>query len=208
LAGATERLAKLAPKMDAKYTTEAEASQLKAHCELASSALIAGLTNVVTITSGLCSHTGYFRGFKPDQVISMHQDVGHNKGGSGKELYTMFRQVLLGELVGIAERLKAVPEGNGTMLDNTVLIYTSDFGEAHHSHGGDWPYIVLGDLGGTLRTGRYLDYPLQGNPGNRSINALYCTLLNAAGVKREHFNLSGALKNADRPGPLDELLKA
>lgn len=43
-------------------------------------------------------------------------------------------------------------------------------------------------------------------PPNRTINALYCTLLHAAGAPREHFNLDNGLKEIDKPGPLGELL--
>ena len=106
----------------------------------------------------------------------------------------------------LAGKLAAVPEGAGTMLDNTVFVYTSDFGETHHSTGDDWSYLLLGNLGGQLKTGQHLDYPLRGRAGNRSINALYCTLLHAAGAPREHFNLDGVRKTVDQPGPLDELL--
>ena len=91
-------------------------------------------------------------------------------------------------------------------LDNTLFVYTSDFGETHHSTGNDWAYVLLGNLGGKLKTGQYIDYPIYGKKGNRSINALYCTLLHAAGAPRDHFNLEGALKNVDSPGPLSELL--
>jgi hypothetical protein len=64
----------------------------------------------------------------------------------------------------------------------------------------------LGDLGGRLKRGRYIDFPLRGRAGNRSINALYCTLLHAAGAPCDHFNLDGPRKTIDTPGPLDELL--
>jgi arylsulfatase A-like enzyme len=102
--------------------------------------------------------------------------------------------------------LQAVPEGNGTMLDNTVIVYTSDFGERHHSTGYDWAYVLVGNAGGALKFNQYIDYPLNGKKGGRSINALYCTLLHAAGDKREHFNLDGSRKSIDEPGPLSELL--
>jgi hypothetical protein len=39
------------------------------------------------------------------------------------------------------------------------------------------------------------------------VNALYATLLHAAGAPRDRFNLEGGLKDIDRPGPLPELLK-
>jgi hypothetical protein len=198
------QLKQVAPIKDRKYTDERETLQVEAHIELAAAALIGGLTRVVTIASGLCGHFGSFRGFT-ETPIEMHAQVGHG-GASGKKLYTILRQFHLGQLALLARKLEAVPEGDGTMLDNTVIVYTSDFGETHHSTGKDWAYVLLGDLGGKLRRGRYIDYPLVGKKGNRSINALYCTLLHAAGAPRDHFNLEGVLRNIDTPGPLSELL--
>lgn len=198
-------LRRVQPARDRKYTEGEEALQLQAHIDLAAAALIGGLTRVVTICSGLCSATNEYRGLT-DDVISMHPMVGHNQGNRSRELYSLLRRYHLEQLVVLAKRLEAVPEGDGTMLDNTVFVYTSDFGETHHSTGNDWAYILLGDLGGKLKRGRYVDYPLLGKPGNRSINALYCTLLHAAGAPCDHFNLDGARKKIDRPGPLDELL--
>jgi hypothetical protein len=195
-------LREVAPKRDDKYSTEQETLQLQAHVELAAAALIGGLTRVVTICSGLCGHAGHYRGFT-DDPIDMHQMIGHG-GSNGQKLLTTLRRFHLEQLVDLAKRLDAVPEGDGTMLDNTVFVYTSDFGETHHSTGNDWAYLIVGGLG-KMKTGQYVDYPLIGKPGNRSINALYCTLLHAAGAPCDHFNLDGVRKTVDSPGPLEEL---
>ncbi|MCE9534470.1 MAG: DUF1552 domain-containing protein [Planctomycetes bacterium] len=199
-----EQLKKVAPVKDKKYTDERETLQLEAHVELAAAALIGGLTRVVTIASGLCGHFGSFRGFT-ETPIEMHAHVGHG-GATGRKLYTILRKFHIDQLALLAKKLQAVPEGDGTMLDNTVIVYTSDFGETHHSTGKDWAYVLLGNLGGKLKSGQYIDYPLFGKKGSRSINALYCTLLHAAGAPRDHFNLEGVLKNVDSPGPLAELM--
>ena len=167
--------------------------------------MIGGLTRVVTICSGLCSPGGEYRGFQ-DQPISLHNQVGHGGGGRSRDLYTLVRRYHLEQLATLARRLQAVREGDGTMLDNTVFVYTSDFGEAHHSTGSDWAFVLLGNLGGRLRAGQYVDYPLVGHAGNRSINALYCSLLHAAAAPRDHFNLDGAQRAIDTPGPLNEIL--
>lgn len=112
----------------------------------------------------------------------------------------------MGLLVRVVKALKAVPEGNGTMMDNTLIVYTSDMGESQHSTGNRWPFLLLGDLGGKLRTGRYVHFPLEPHKQSRTINALYNTLLHAAGAPQDRFNLTGSLKSLDRAGPLPELL--
>jgi len=205
LRGMEQQLRGAAPRRDEKYSTERETLQLQAHVELAAASLIGGLTRVVTICSGLCKADGHYRGFN-DDIINLHQDIGHGQHGTSRELYTLLRKFHLTELANLARRLQAVPEGDGTMLDNTLFVYTSDFGETHHSQGKDWAFVLLGNLRGKLKPNRYIDYPQYGAAGNRSINALYCTLLHAVGAPCDHFNLTGPIKRVDAPGPLDELL--
>jgi hypothetical protein len=93
------------------------------------------------------------------------------------------------------------------MLDNTVIVYLSDGAEGHHSRCWEWPMVVMGNLGGKLKTGRYLDYPGYGQKGHRTTANLYVTLLQLAGANRESFGMADPnLKDLDLHGPLVELL--
>ena len=203
----SESLRKQLPKHTAKYTSTNEKERLETQFDLAATALIAGLTNVVTICSGLCSPNGTMRGMGVN--IGLHQ-VGH-RGGDGdrdyRQLYTLLRKQHIEFVAGLVKRLESIPEGDGTMMDNTVILYTSDAAETHHSTGNEWPFVLIGNLGGKLRTGRFIEYPAFGDNGNRSINALYCSLLHAAERPRKHFNLEGPTREVDSAGPLDELLQ-
>ena len=58
--------------------------------------------------------------------------------------------------VRLLDALDAVPEGPGTMLDNTLVVWGSEFGEGHSFD--PVPFITAGGLGGALQTGRYLNY--------------------------------------------------
>jgi hypothetical protein len=112
------------------------------------------------------------------------------------------------------------------MFDNTLIVYTSDSAEVQHSTGIHWPFLLIGNLGGRIRSGRYIQYPSWGrslNPGagswgtsrfesrprdGRSINGLWATLLHAAGRGNvDYFNLAGAMRDRDRAGPMGELLR-
>src|SRR5690606_28439083 len=59
-----------APSPDEGYASDNEAKRLAAQFELAAAALISGLTNVVTICSGLCNANGHVRGMGID--INIH----------------------------------------------------------------------------------------------------------------------------------------
>ena len=110
-------------------------------------------------------------------------------------------------IAGLVKKLEGVPEGEGTMMDNTVILYLSDGAEAHHSRCWEWPMVVIGNMGGKLKTGRYIDYPGYGTKRHRTISNMYTTLLQLAGSSRTFFGQPDpALKDLDQHGPLEELL--
>lgn len=199
LAALREALAAHAPKQDRKYTSPNECERLEAQFELTLAALASGLTNVATLCSCLCSPNGYFTGLGITQNL-------HAIGHGSHELMTKIRHFHIGLVARLAAKLDAVPEGGGTMLDNTLIVYTSDFADNHHSNGKNWPFVLVGGRGMKVRAGRFVHVPGFGHPGNRSINALYCTLLHAAGKEVDHFNLDGGQRDLDKHGPIRELL--
>jgi arylsulfatase A-like enzyme len=111
-------------------------------------------------------------------------------------------------IAGLAKKLQAVKEGDGTMLDNTLIVYLSDSGDGHHPTGYEWPMLLLGDLGGTLKTrGRFLQLPTYGQKGHRTTANLYATLLHAAGKPRDTFGVADpGLRDLDQSGVVNELL--
>ncbi|MEM7394741.1 MAG: DUF1552 domain-containing protein, partial [Verrucomicrobiota bacterium] len=217
-----DRIRKAAPeKEDELYQSERLLDRLQAMFDQAGAALIAGLTNVAVIESsvshpggaGLGHIDGAQIGVKAPK-ISLH-GVGHGESFGGltsKEIMIEVRRKHMGMVVGLLDRLATVPEGDGTMLDNTLLVFTSDYGPAHHPgnprKGGGYPYILVGDLGGRLMTrGRCLLHPSYGESKGRSMANLYTTFLHAAGAPVDHFGMKDPnLPEAPQNGVIDELL--
>ncbi|MEK6773409.1 MAG: DUF1552 domain-containing protein [Bdellovibrionota bacterium] len=77
----------------------------------------------------------------------------------------------------IYSKLKNTPEGNGTAADNTVLLWFSDMGGAHHDGHYGFTGIMLGNAGGALRSGNSYTY----NRRQYSMCQLYLTLAKAMG---------------------------
>ncbi|MEM7263418.1 MAG: hypothetical protein AAF488_15620 [Planctomycetota bacterium] len=122
-------------------------------------------------------------------------------------VYDMIRRFHFDLIARLATKLESIPEGDGTMLDNTVIVYMSDAAEGHHSRCWEWPFVLLGDAGGRIQAGRYVDYPGYAQLGHRTISNLYTTLLQLAGSREEHFGmLDPNLKDLDQTGALTELL--
>ncbi len=212
-------LRRKAPKLPAK-PPRTMVDVTAAQCDVAAAALISGLTNVVTITSGVGSIFGTdYSGISPSPTHGIgHGTIDPKLEVPGLEVLRRYREHHSTHAAGILKKLQATPEGKGTMLDNTVLVFTSDCAQTQHTKGDHWPFVLVGDLGGTLKTGQYVSYPMSrgGQNGkdidehvvtptdNPTINALYCSLLHAAGAPRDAFNAGAA--PAELCGPLSELV--
>ncbi|MBT3890504.1 MAG: hypothetical protein HOF72_07750, partial [Planctomycetaceae bacterium] len=114
------------------------------------------------------------------------------------------------QVARIVERLKAVPEGNGSMFDNTMICYFPENGEGHHSWGTEAPFVILaGDNCKLDIAGRYIRLPYHATEGHKTIGNLYTTLLNAHGNPLKHYgdlDLEMSRKKLDQIGAIKQLL--
>ena len=195
-----DHLRKFAPTVDDRYTKpEFETDWHDVLLDLGISALASGVTNTLTIGSGRGEIFGAWKGIGVEQQ-------GHNLGHMtqpGNPIWIKIRQYNSRMLVRIMQALESVPEGNGTMMDNTLVVYTSNNADKQHTNGATWPVMLLGDCGGMFKTGRFTQLD-----GTRPINALYTTLLRAAGQNVNRFNMTEQLarKFDAGTGPLKVVL--
>jgi hypothetical protein len=184
----------------------------EAFTEILIAALITGLTNVVTYTiDELSTPVKGLPGNEGDH-ISIHE-LGHNGGYSGVSAAKIREKVRVGHIQQVAtivERLKAVPEGNGNMFDNTMILYFPENGEGHHSWGTEAPFVIMaGDNCKLDIAGRYIRLPYHGTEGHKTLGNWYTTLLNAHGNPLEHygdFDLEMSRKKLDQIGAINQLM--
>lgn len=191
--------------------------RLHGQFRLATAALLGNLTNVVLLTNSVgysFSHTKYTSLtsiFQEDSDFSgevpWRHGVCHEAGGNPvyqKVLDRVIeRQVEM--IAEMARKLAAVPEGDGTMLDHTAIVFMSDNGSTHHSEANNWPTLVLGGSQLGLQTGgRSLLYPTLGKERNARVSNLFNTLGYAAGHPLDDFG--GEPDRVERGGPLSALL--
>jgi len=86
------------------------------------------------------------------------------------------------QFASLLDRLEAVKEGNGTMLDSTAVLWVSEFGESNGHASNNLLWLLAGNLGGQLKTGQVLDLG-----GDAPINNLFVTLQNAFGIADTTF---------------------
>jgi hypothetical protein len=122
-------------------------------------------------------------------IVDEHHLMSHdilNKGPLMTKVNTWYSEqfaYLLGEL-------KKVPEGDGTLLDHTLLFWPNELSQAEVHDRRNLPYVMAGKASGKLKTGRFLQY--HGEPHNR----LLTSFLNVFGVAATGFG------EPDFPGTL------
>lgn len=200
LGAASAHLRQFAPKVDERYTRpQFETDWHDALLDIGISALKSGITSVLTIGSGRGEIFGSWKGIGV-------QEQGHNLGHMEQPdnpIWIKIRQYNSRMLVRLVEQLESVREGSGTMMDNTLIVYTSNNADKQHTNGATWPVMLIGNCGGIFKTGCFTQFD-----GKRPINALYSTLLNVAGVNCDRFNMSDkmAAQFDAGKGPLKEIL--
>jgi hypothetical protein len=112
-----------------------------------------------------------------------HHGASHNDTSEGYERIARFH---LSQLVYLGQKLDQIPEGDGTVLDNSCLMFISNMFSGTRHDNSKVPIVTLGGLGGTLRTGRALDY-LHAGDENRKLCSLYLGIMDRMDVKLEHF---------------------
>ena len=208
-AGLMDQVRKHAPKLTDRYDSVAPSARIETHFEIAAAALIAGLTNVITLRPDTLGVK--YSELKLTNTVHALGHLQENKasnGWNGHQARMEVEKLHLKQVAKMAEKFASIPEGNGTMLDNTLIIYTSCSSGDHHCGGHDWPFILLGGMDQKLNMGRYLEYPKYGSEGHRTVGNLYLSLMQGAGMNTgESFGQPDAnLKHLNLQGPLEELL--
>lgn len=119
-----------------------------------------------------------FLGVKKTHHSASHDDLSDD--------FERIARYYVSNLAYLAAKLDAMPEGEGTVLDNTCLLYLSNMmsGAAHDNT--RLPILTVGGYGGKLETGRVLDYSDKGDE-NRKLCSLYLSLMDRAGVSLPRF---------------------
>ena len=86
----------------------------------------------------------------------------------------------------LASKLDSMKEGNGTVLDNSCLMFMSNMFVGRKHDNSRLPLLLAGGLGGTLKTGRSLNYTNAGDD-NRKMCSLYLSLKDRFGIKQDKF---------------------
>jgi hypothetical protein len=153
---------------------------MKLMCDIVALAFQTDKTRIASLL--LCRDlSGLFYPFL--NVRDSHHPASHRDLSDDYERITRYYMSQLGYLAG---RLAAMPEGEGTVLDSSCLIFLSNMWHGSKHDNNKLPVLTIGGLQGTLQTGRVMDY-LDKGEANRKLCSLWLSMMDRMGVKLDRF---------------------
>ena len=209
----TDKIEKYLPEIDLVHANGGEDATLPekqaAFTDIIVGALASGLTNVVTYT---IDDLGTDITSLPEnkQKTSIHQ-IGHGGQIAGAaNMRNAIKTHHMKQITTLVTKLKEIPEGNGTMFDNTTIVYMPETGAGHHGPDTEAPMVIMSGKNSKIDiAGRYIRLPFHGTEGHKSLSNWYTTLLNAYGNPIEHYgdlDLVMQRKRLDQVGAIDRFL--
>ena len=149
-------------------------------CDVIALAFQTDRTRVATLL--LCRDlSGLFYPFL--DVRTAHHTASHN---DRSDEYERVSRYYCSQFAYLAGRLDAMVEGEGTVLDNSCLLFINNMWSGSEHDSTKVPVLLAGSLGGTLKTGRVLDYTGK-DDAERRLCSMYLSILGRMGVQLDRF---------------------
>ena len=142
--------------------------------------LIAFQTDMTRVVTMMMGREGSMRTYPEIGVPDPHHPLTHHRGNvEWIERVTKVNELHMQLFAGFIAKMKATPDGDGSLLDHSVVVYGSGLSDGNRHTHEDLPVMLIGK-GGNFKLGHHITYP-QGTP----MTNLYLTLLDRMGVQPE-----------------------
>lgn len=172
----------------------------KLHMDVLTLAIACGHTNVATLMFGAGAHTSTFSwlGHKHDHHLISHRVVSFTSGAALVGAEAMLHAIDLWHAKRfryLADRLDSYADVDGTILDNSALLWVNELSDGKSHHYRDLPFVMAGSAGGYFKQGQFVNLSKLADPlslhikmleENAPANKLLTMLCNAMGMKADN----------------------
>ncbi|WP_425613742.1 DUF1552 domain-containing protein [Anatilimnocola sp. NA78] len=153
--------------------------------------VLAFQTDVTRIATFVLANEGSNKPYSFIGVSEGHHDLSHHgNDAKKKEKIRDINTFHTSQLAYLLKKLKSIPEGNGTLLDNCQIAYGSGNSDGNAHNHDNLPILLAGRGGGTIQTGRHIKYQ-----NETPLNNLWLSMLERMDVRLPFLGDStGALK--------------
>ena len=156
--------------------------------------VIAFQTDMTRVITFMLAREGSNRSYREIGVSDGHHSCHASPERSGKDREDASRstRTTCSSFAYLVDKLKSTPDGDGTLLDHSMILYGSSICDGNaHTH-LDLPLVLVGGGAGQIKGGRHIRYPKE-----TPMNNLLVSMLDKAGVPTE--------KLGDSTGKLEHL---
>jgi hypothetical protein len=134
--------------------------ELDQHIELMFDIMtLAFQTDSTRVSTFMLANAGSNRTYPMVDVRSGHHSLSHHRNDAEKiRDIAKIDRYLVSKFAYFLDRLSAVREGEGTLLDHSMILYGSGLADGNRHTHHDLPIVLAGRGGGTLNPGRYLRF--------------------------------------------------
>jgi hypothetical protein len=168
--------------------------EFEEHAKLMSDLIvIAFQTDMTRVISFMMAREGSNRSYRSIGVADGHHSVTHHQNDPEKIAKTIkIDELHVQSFAYLINKLNSTPDGDGTLLDHSMILYGSSIGDGNiHTH-HDLPLVLVGGAAGKIKGGRHIRYAEE-----TPMNNLLLSMLDKAGVPAETLG--------DSTGKLDQL---
>jgi hypothetical protein len=135
-------------------------------------------TDTTRVITFMLANEGSNRTYPMVGVNDGHHEISHHRDDRDKVAKLQkIDQFLVGEFAFFLEKLASIKEGEGTLLDNSMVLYGSGISDGNRHRHDDLPIIVAGRGGGTIETGRHVRIESE-----TPLNNLFLSMLDRVGA--------------------------
>lgn len=154
---------------------------------------VAFQTDTTRISTLMLANSGSNRTYSEIGVKRGHHEISHHRDDKDKVAdLQKIDQYMIDQFGYFLKRLKDFKEGDGTLLDQCMIVYGGAIADANRHQHNDLPVLLAGKGGGSIRTGRHVRYSKDTPMAN-----LFVSMVNRMGVQETRIG--------DSTGPLDKL---
>ncbi len=145
--------------------------------------VLAFQTDQTRIITFMLGQEGSNRTYKELGVSNGHHELTHHQGDEDKiEGVRKINEYHVQQFAYFLDRLDSVEDGEGTLLDHSMITFGSGIGDGNRHNHDNLPIILAGGGAGTIKTGRHIAYPKE-----TPMNNLYLSMLDRMGIPTEYL---------------------
>ncbi len=143
--------------------------------------VLAFQTDTTRLSTFMLAHDGSNRSFPEIGVPDAHHALSHHQSDPQKlAKIAKIDQFYLRQFGYFLDKMKAVKEGDSTLLDNSMIVFGGGIGDGNRHNHDNLPILLAGRAGGTLSPGKRMVLP-----GETPMTNLYLSMLDRMGVPAE-----------------------